>query len=459
MGAAVEFGMTGIKRAGLGAVLLCTALAGCEREVILQGERFDVRTPLEASLPVEGQPAPVAADFVAQNAAQPISLPGAGANADWTHKGGSARHVGAHGALSGAPQRMWSASIGAGNSKRNRLTAAPVVSGGRVFAMDAHAQVTALTTGGGLVWQADLTAEFDKNAAEVSGGGLAASGGRLFVTTAYGELAALDAGSGAVLWRQRFDAPVIGAPTVEGGAVYAVGRDGTAMAVSTENGKILWQVSGVRAPSGMVGTGSPAVADGLVVFPFASGEVAAIDAGEGVKTWGAAVAGQRTGRAYASGMADLTGDPVIAGGVAYIGSAAGRTAAFDAATGARLWTAGEGAMNPPLVVGGSVFVVNDEAKLVRMDASTGAVIWAVQMPYFKAEKPKKFKGITAHYGPVLAGGRIAVVSSDGGLRMFNAADGSMVGTGEIPGGAASAPALAGGMLFVVGGNGQLHAFR
>jgi outer membrane protein assembly factor BamB len=349
--------------------------------------------------------------------------------------------------------------IGTGNSKRNRVTAAPVVAGGRIFAMDARATVTALGTGGGLLWQADLTAEFDKNASEVSGGGLAASGNRVYVTTAYGELAALDGASGAVLWRQRFDAPVIGAPTVEGGAIYAVGRDGTAMAVSAENGKILWQAPGTRAASGMVGTGSPAAGDGMVVFPYASGEVAAIEPGEGTRLWGAAVAGQRLGRAFSAAVADLTGDPVIAGGMVYVGSAAGRTVAIDAKTGQRLWTANEGAMNPPLVVGGSVFVVNDEARLVRMDAGSGAVIWAVQMPYFTAEKPKKFKGISAHYGPVLAGGRIVVVSSDGALRMFSATDGALVGTSEIPGGAASPPALAGGMLLVVGGNGQLHAFR
>lgn len=451
--------MKGLMRPVLGSVALVALLAGCEREVILEGERFDVRTPLEASIPTETNPAPQAEALLPQNESRPIALPGAVANADWTHRGGSARHAGPNGALSAAPARVWSASIGAGSSKRGRLTAAPVVLAGRVVAMDARAQVSAFSTAGGLLWQTDLKAEFDRNASEVSGGGLAAAGGQIFVTTAYGELVALDAASGAVQWRQRFDAPVIGAPTVDGNTVYAVARDGSALAVDSSNGKVRWNVGGTRAASGMVGGGSPSAADGMVVLPFAAGEVVAVNPADGTKTWGAAVAGQRLGRAFAAGLGDLTGDPVIAGGVVYVGSAAGRTTALDATTGQRLWTANEGAVNPPLVVGDSVFVVNDEAKLVRLDASTGAVIWAVQMPYFKAEKPKRFKTITAHYGPVLAGGRLAVVSSDGGLRLFNAADGSMVGSGEIPGGAASPAALAGGMLFVVGTNGQLHAFR
>ena len=81
------------------------------------------------------------------------------------------------------------------------------------------------------------------------------------------------------------------------------------------------------------------------------------------------------------------------------------------------------------------------------------------MPYFTNDKIKKRKAIYAHYGPVLAGGRIVVVSSDGLLRSFNPADGSLAYTTEIPGGASAQPAVAGGVLYVVSGNGQLHAFR
>jgi outer membrane protein assembly factor BamB len=112
-----------------------------------------------------------------------------------------------------------------------------------------------------------------------------------------------------------------------------------------------------------------------------------------------------------------------------------------------------------LVVGGSVFVVNDQAKLVRMDARTGEVIWKIEMPYYVKDKPKKQIAIYAHYGPVLAGRRIVVASSDGFLRSFDAASGALVSAVEIPGGAASSPALAQGLLFVMGGDGKLHAFR
>lgn len=447
------------QRLNLSVALLAAVLAvsGCERELILSGERFPVRADLQSSLPQEGEPAPTAPPDRAENRSVAISLPAAVANADWTHRGGNVRHAGPHGQLSGAPQRVWSANIGTGASRKNRIAAAPVVAGGRVYTMDARALVAATGLNGAALWTADLTAKFDRGG-DISGGGLAFGDGMLFAATGYGELVALDPASGAVRWRQRLESPVSGAPAVEGGTVYVTTRDGAGYAVETGNGKVKWTMAGAPNSASVTGSAAPAILDRTVVFPFNSGELAAALKLNGTRVWGAPVTGQRPGRGY-QGLIDVTGDPVVVGGTIYAGTAAGRTAAIDAGTGNRIWTAVEGALSAPLVVGGSVFVVNDEAMLVRMDAATGEVIWTADMPYFVNEKPKRRKAIHAHYGPVLAGGRLAVVSSDGLLRLFNPADGALVATADIPGGAASAPALAGGMLLVVGGNGQLHAFR
>ncbi len=444
------------RRHWLMAATAVMALSACERELILPGERFAVRTPLEASVQVEGESPPVAPPARPANQSVAISLPSASANADWTHRGGTARHASPHGQLSVAPQRVWSANIGAGSSRKNRITAAPVVADGRIVTMDSRALVVATATNGGTLWQTDLTAGFDRGG-EVSGGGLALGGGMVFVATGYGELVALSASNGAVAWRQRLASPVAGAPAYDGGTVYVATRDGAGWAVDAKNGKVAWTIPGTTGLA-MAGSAAPAVTDRNVIFPFSSGQLVAALRLNGAKVYAAPVTGQRPGRGY-QGLTDVTGDPVVVGNTLYAGTAAGRTAALDASSGTRIWTAVEGALNPPLVVGGSVFVVNDEARLVRLDAATGTVIWQAEMPYFVKDKPKRHKAITTHFGPVLAGGRVAVVSGDGLLRLFNPTDGTMVATAEIPGGAASAPALAGGALYVVGANGQLHAFR
>lgn len=443
----------GKRGAGLGLALLFV-LAACEREVVLDGPRFSVRTPLEQTLNEDGSPATPATE--AGNSVAKISLPRASSIGEWTHRAASASHNLPHGTLSAAPQRVWSVKIGQGNSRGARIAASPVASGGRIFAMDAGGGVTALTMEGAVIWQANVLPDFDNNA-EVSGGGLAVGGGTVFVTTGAGEVLALAANSGAVQWRQRLDGALSGPPTVAGGIVYALGRNGSAAALDTGTGRILWQIDGAPRAGGMLGAGAIAVSGGTAYLPYSAGQLTAVSP-TGEPLWTAGIAGERLGRAYA-GFGDVTGDPVVAGGTIYVGSAAGKTAALSAATGQRIWTAGEGALNAPLVVGGSVFVVNDQARLVRLSAGDGAVIWAQTMPYFKNERPKRMKAITAHYGPVLAGGHIVVASGDGTLRLFDPASGAIVGQAEIPSGAASAPALVGGMLLVMGQNGQLHAFR
>ncbi len=433
-----------------GTGFLLMALTACaEKEVILPGERLDPR----AMISPDG-PATVSAPLAA---ASPVALPAAKANAEWSQTGGNPAHSEGHVALGGGTSRIWSAPIGQGSDRKHRITADPVVAAGRIFTLDSRARVTATSPTGATLWTADLTpgAESPNNA---SGGGIAYDGGRAFVTTGFGELVALDAASGQVVWRQRVGAPVGGAPAAAGGMVYAVGRDGTGWGVRAQDGKVMWRSLGNKSTSGVVGVSAPAVADGTVVMPFASGQLLAVDAETGDQIWSADVGGTRVGRSIAL-IRDMTGDPVIVGQTVLAGTSGGRMGAFDLQTGAELWRGQDGANSPVVVVDGSVFAVNDQAQLVRMDLATGARIWAVDLPYYVDEKVKKQETITASYGPVLAGGRLLVASSDGVLRAFDPSSGSLVGQGAIPGGAATAPVVAGQTLYVTGRDGNLHAFR
>ena len=198
----------------LAAIAGLMLLSGCAvREVILEGERFDPRADLSASEPVEGAAPLVDATNIITSRAEPVGLPPVQGNADWAQRAGNARHLAPHASLSAAPVRVWSANIGAGNSRRERITAAPVVAGGRVFAIDAESRVTAVSTGGGVLWSVSLIPDFD--ATLLSGGGLAFGEGRLFATTSYGEIVALDPASGAIAWRQRLSSTITGAPAVD----------------------------------------------------------------------------------------------------------------------------------------------------------------------------------------------------------------------------------------------------
>lgn len=432
------------------ALAAALALTACgERETILKGPRLD---PLAVTSPdgpaVEG-PAPVAS--TALRLAAPVT------NGEWTHRAGNAAHQPGHLAVGAGTARIWTAPIGQGSEKRHRISADPVVGAGLVFTLDSRTRVTATTTAGATAWTRDIAPALEPRDS-VSGGGLAYEGGRVFATSGFGELVALDAASGQILWRQRVDAPIGGGPAVQNGTVFVLGRNDVGWAVRAADGKVLWQTSGTPATAGVMGVSAPAVQGSTVVFPFASGQLLAADRERGDTLWTAQIGGRRIGRAIAN-IRDMTGDPVIAGDTVYGGTSSGRINAIELASGIETWSARDGASSPVVVAGGSVFAVNDQAELIRLDAATGGTIWRVQLPYYTSGRVRKQGRIHAHFGPVMAGGRLFVASSDGVMRIFDPNSGALVAQAQIPGGAAAAPAIAGQTIYVVSRNGQLHAFR
>nr|WP_281501906.1 PQQ-like beta-propeller repeat protein [Aliiroseovarius sp. F20344] len=434
-------------------------LAGCSTpEYILPGDREGLRSPNPQTL---GEDA--AADAIAQRAeteqqdgARPISLPRQVNHASWTHLGGSPTHQVQHAALSSTPQLIWSAPIGQGNDRKHRITAEPVVANGRIYTLDSRAQVVATATSGATVWSRDLTPASDRSD-DASGGGLAYANGVVYVSSGFGLVSALDAATGKVKWQQRMDAPGSGAPAAVGGLVYVVSRDNTAWAMDAANGKVKWRLTGTPSQEGVVGVSSPAVTDRVVLLPFASGEVVAALKKGGTRTWSSLIAGERLGRAYTQ-VTDITGEPVVKNGVIYSGSPAGRTVALNL-SGERLWTATEGATSPVWVTGGSVFLVSDENEIVRLDAETGERVWGTRLPYFTKRKARKIKRIHANLGPVLAGGKLWVASSDGVMRGYNPVDGTLIAQTAVPGGAATRPVVVNGVAYVVARDGKLLALR
>lgn len=437
----------------IGTLVAMAVLAGCaEREQILPGERHNIRSIL--SNPAASEPE---LNAIAENSAAPISLPRTASNTAWSQSAGSSKFRTTHPALSASPQLAWSAKIGAGDSRKNRITANPVVAQGRIFTLDSGAVVTATSTAGETLWTRDLTPSSDRPG-EATGGGLAVEGGTVYVSQGFGILAALDASTGAVRWSQKLDATGSGTPTVSGDLVYLTAGDDTGWAVNKSDGTIAWQIGASKNAQNVLGAPAPAVTNEFAIFAFGSGEVQAVFRRGGVNRWNATTLGRRPGRAL-SFVADVTSGPVVSGDTVYVGNQSGRLMALNVASGARKWAAREGVTSPAWPIGGSVFALTDLNELVRLNAADGSRIWGVALPKFTKTRPLRQSQVFAHYGPVVAGGRVIVASNDGRLRSYDPTSGALNGEVEIPGGATTAPVIAGGTLYVVSSKGQLHAFR
>ncbi len=434
---------------GLCALALLAACAS--PDVILPGERLDIRAALDGA----GRGAQTGTP---ENRSAPIRLSRQVNHTDWPQRAGNARHSIQHPALGDSLTLAWATDIGAGNDRRHRITADPVAGQGRIFTIDSRAGVAAVSETGAPLWRRDLTPPGDKPD-DASGGGLALSGDVLYATTGFGDLVALDVADGSVIWKQRLDAPAPGAPTVAGGLVYVVSRDNRAWAIDARTGRTQWMLSGTPSVTGVTGGAAPAVGSAVVVFPYSSAQIAAVFRRGGLERWRASVAGARPGRAYAQ-LSDVTGDPVIRRGTVYAGNPSGRTVAVDLVSGETRWSAREGATGPVWVDGGSVFLVSDQSELVRLKARNGARIWGVALPDFvPVRNPLRLRDVYAHFGPVLAGGRLWVASGDGKLRGFNPFDGALDVTVDLPAGAATRPIVVNRTMYLVSEDGQLLALR
>ena len=83
------------------------------------------------------------------SADQPIMLPAEKANEAWSQPGGTANNAPGHLSLPASLKTAWSASAGTGSSGKNKLTASPIVFGGRVYTLDSEGRVTAFALAGG----------------------------------------------------------------------------------------------------------------------------------------------------------------------------------------------------------------------------------------------------------------------------------------------------------------------
>ncbi len=439
---------------GMGAVVASLLLSACaEPDVILPGLRENVRSVLQTEDPF-AEPADLA---IPANTTRAISLPGVTSNASWSQAPGTPSTRVAHAALSTAPQLAWSANIGQGDKRKQRINATPVVSGGRIFTIDSAALVTATSASGATLWTRDLTPANDGQG-DATGGGLAVEGDTLYVSLGFGTVTALDVSSGGVRWEQDIEGTGSGAPTVYEDLVYFTSGDDLGWALNKSNGRVQWQTGSTTSVSNVLGAPAPAISPQIAVMAFGSGEVQGLFRQGGLNRWNTSVVGKRPGRALAN-ISDVTSAPVISGDTVYVGNQSGRLAALSLGGGVRQWSAREGAVGPVWPAGDSVFAITELNELVRLDASNGQRIWGAKLPNFVKEKPKRQSEIFTHHGPILAGGRIIIASSDGVLRSFDPTNGALVGTTEIPGGATTAPVVAGGTLYVVSSKGQLHAFR
>ncbi|MEM8916071.1 MAG: PQQ-binding-like beta-propeller repeat protein [Pseudomonadota bacterium] len=439
--------------AGRGVALGCAALflAGCtapawlggEDEEILEGERVSV---LELSQELSPDP---------DVASRQIVLPAEVAIADWPQVAGNQQHLPGHRSLSNDLRRAWTISIGSGSSRNRRLVNPPIVAGGRVFAMDSAGVVSAYETENGRrAWQVRV-ADPEEDSTPL-GGGVAYEEGVVFASTGFGEIIALDADNGGLVWRTEANGPLRAPPTVADGRLFVVTVDNQLEARETSTGELLWTHAGIVEPAGLLGGSNPAIGETAVIAGYTSGELFALRLQNGRPLWSDSLAAIRRVGALTN-LADIRGAPLLEDDRVIAISQSGRMIALDLRSGERIWEQAVGGTQTPVSIGEFVFVLTNTNQLVALAGDNGLIAWVAPLPSWA--NPNRRRGPIVYAGPVLAGGRLIIVSSRGEAIQFSPVTGEEVGRLSLPSGSTIPPIVADGTLYVLSDNATLSAYR
>lgn len=429
--------------------LAVAVLAGCAEGPTLP-RLGDLNPFAKKEEPLPGKRIPITptSDLTGElaTADQPVILPPQQINASWSQPGGSPSNAPGHLALNASIKQVWSADAGTGSSSGAKLTASPIIYEGRVFTLDAAAEVRAFSTSGGsMVWKASLKPEEERGGGGF-GGGLAAENGRIYASTGYGVVVALDAQSGKKLWDRNLGTPVRASPTVAAGRVFVIAADGRAFCLSATDGAELWVYRGLPERTSLISNPSPAVAGDVVLLPFPSGELVAVRITDGTQVWSESLARAKSVSSLAS-MSDAA-RPAVDGDTAFAVGHAGRMVATRVRNGERLWQLSVPSIQMPWAAGQNVFVVDNQGQLLAINRRDGKVAWTIKLP-----------GGGTWSGPTLAGGNLWVVSAKGQLVGVEATTGKVAATLDIGKPSFVAPVVADGRLYVVTDNARLIAYN
>jgi outer membrane protein assembly factor BamB len=232
-------------------------------------------------------------------------------------------------------------------------------------------------------------------------------------------------------------------PTVHLGIVFVGSRscrpstqNGGVFAFDGATGQLLWSFT--FDPAQVVDTvgdaGNVAASNGVVYFRTYDSLLGSQE-GNDNNLW---ALDARTGaiRWHVQGaLGAYFGDPAVAGGRVFVGTATGRLQARSTATGALLWSRlGATAGTVPAVTGGVVYstgLENGAWKLFARSVDTGALRWRRALP--------------SGAGLAVSGGRV-VAATSAGLRAFDAVTGTS--RWSVAMAAAGSPAVANGLVYL-----------
>ncbi|MDH5228844.1 MAG: outer membrane protein assembly factor BamB [Gammaproteobacteria bacterium] len=297
------------------------------------------------------------------------------------------------------------------NGTSQFLKNSPVVDADVVYLADENGRLSCLRLlDGSVVWQKQFDAAWT--------GGPTLDGDVIAAANINAQVMLLSKKTGQLIWQAEVSSEVLAPPKLSQNVVVVQTNDGKLIGLRRSNGKVLWSFSRSVPLLTLRGTGEPMIVGDKVLAGFSKGQMVAVSINDGKLLWETVIAMPK-GRSELERMVDLDGFMAYQDGTLYVASYQGRIAAITEESGRILWARDMSTYTGLSLFGDLLFVSDTEGLVWAMDKNSGATLW----------KQQALSGLELTR-PIIFSDQILVGDADSRLYWLSKADGKLLGRSE-----------------------------
>ena len=279
-------------------------------------------------------------------------------------------------------------------------------------------------------------------------GGLGAADGHLYVGSENGQLIAISQENGELIWHTDVGGEVLAAPATDSGKVVVATGAGQLLALDGETGKIDWTVTSEQPNLTLRGTSSPVIAAGGVLYGRADGKIGIVILQNGQLVNETRVATPH-GQTDLDRMVDVDAEPVIVDDELYAVAYNGQLISRKLISGDELWKRKYAAYQNMGIGVNDIAITDSKSHIYLVDRTTGTEKWSnTQLEY---------RNITA---PLVLGDYVVVGDSEGYLYWISQTTGKIAAMQEVDSdGLYATPIIDGNLIYIQTRGGELVAIK
>jgi len=305
--------------------------------------------------------------------------------------------------------RLWSRKLN--KSVKGRFE--PLVLDGVVYAASRVGEVIAVD-------QQTGERKWLKNLSTPLSSGVGGSDKRLFVSTSDGQVMALNAIDGEVLWQAQASSEVLAPVSAGFGAVIVRSADGRLLSLDPGTGEERWSQTYTPPALTINGYSRPLLLDSGVLVGLDDGRLLALSSENGNVLWESVVS-VASGRSEVERLADIDGSIRIDDSAIYAVNYQGRLVRLEPAKGEIVWSVPMSSTAGLAISDTAIFVVGDDDEIHAFEKAGGQLIW----------KQEALKNRRLSAPVVVDENKMLVGDLEGYLHILDTEDGRLIGRSRV----------------------------